>query len=203
MIDSVLIVLFAYLCGSISSAVWYGRIVYGVDVRKHGSGNAGATNSLRVLGKTAGIIVLVIDLLKGILPVLIAKYLDFPESIVFLVGFATVVGHLLPVFSGFKGGKGVATSMGVVLAIMPLAALVCFVVFVLTVLLTKYVSLGSILGGLSFPISVLALSPDHTVYLRLFSVVLALLLIFTHRKNMERLFAGVESKLGKKKESNT
>lgn len=203
MIDSVLIVLFAYLCGSISSAVWYGRIVYGVDVRKHGSGNAGATNSLRVLGKTAGIIVLIIDLLKGLLPVFIAKYLDFPELIVFIVGFAAVVGHLLPVFSGFKGGKGVATSMGVVLAVMPLAALVCFVVFVLTVLLTKYVSLGSILGALSFPISVLALSPDHSVYFRFFSVILALLLTFTHRKNMERLLAGVESKLGKKKESNS
>lgn len=202
MLNSVIIVLFAYLCGSISSAVWYGRLLHGVDIRKHGSGNAGATNSLRVLGKTAGVVVLIIDFLKGLLPVLLAKYLNFPELIVFLVGFMTVLGHLLPIFSNFKGGKGVATSMGVVVAVMPIAALVCFVVFLLAVLLTKYVSLGSVLGALSFPVSVLLLA-DYSLYLLLFSVILALLLTFTHRKNIERLLAGIESKLGSKQEVNS
>lgn len=200
MIDSVLIVLFAYLCGSISSAVWYGRFLHGVDIRKHGSGNAGATNSLRVLGKTAGVVVLIIDFLKGLLPVLLAKYLGFEESIVLLVAFAAVIGHLLPVFSNFQGGKGVATAMGVVVAVMPIAALVCLVVFFATVLLTKYVSLGSILGALSLPISVLVFK-GFPPYLLIFSVILALLLTFTHRKNIERLRAGVESKFGSKTKS--
>lgn len=202
MIASVLIVLFAYLSGSISSAVWYGRLLHGVDIRKHGSGNAGATNSLRVLGKTAGIVVLIIDFLKGLLPVLLAKYLNFPEPIVLLAGFVAVLGHLLPVFANFKGGKGVATSMGVVVATMPLAALICFAVFFITVLLTKYVSLGSILGALSFPVSVLIFTEDSP-YLLIFSVILALLLTFTHRKNIERLLAGIESKLGNKQEANS
>jgi glycerol-3-phosphate acyltransferase PlsY len=121
---------------------------------------------------------------------------------VLLVGFVAVLGHLLPVFSNFKGGKGVATSMGVVLAVMPVAALVCFVVFLLTVSLTKYVSLGSVLGALSLPVSVLTLT-DYSLYLLLFSTILALLLTFTHRKNIERLLSGVESKLGSKQESSS
>lgn len=198
MISSALIVLFAYLCGSISTAVWYGRFVHKVDIRNHGSGNAGATNSLRVLGKTAGIVVLVIDFLKGFLPVLLAEYLSFEEPVVLLVGFVAVIGHLLPVFSNFQGGKGVATAMGVIVAILPLGALVCFVVFLATVVLTKYVSLGSILGAASFPVAVVLLSENPSVYLILFGVALALLLSFTHRKNIERLLAGNESKLGQK-----
>ena len=202
MTDSILIVLFAYLAGSISSAVWYGRIFHKVDIRKHGSGNAGATNSLRVLGKTAGVIVLIIDFLKGLLPVLLAKYLNFEQPIVLLVGFVAVLGHLLPVFSNFKGGKGVATSMGVVVAIMPLVALVAFITFTITVFLTRYVSLGSILGAASLPLSVLILK-GQSPYLLLFSVVLALLLTFTHRKNIERLVSGVESKFGNKTKTNT
>lgn len=198
MISSALIVLFAYLCGSISTAVWYGRFVHKVDIRNHGSGNAGATNSLRVLGKTAGIVVLIIDFLKGFLPVLLAKHLNFDQHVVLIVGFVAVIGHLLPVFSDFQGGKGVATAMGVIVAIFPLGALVCFAVFLATVVLTKYVSLGSILGAASFPIAVAFLSENPSVYLILFGVALALLLSFTHRKNIERLLAGNESKFGQK-----
>ncbi|MDP5121342.1 MAG: glycerol-3-phosphate 1-O-acyltransferase PlsY [Spirosomaceae bacterium] len=198
MISSILIVLFAYLCGSISTAVWYGRFVHKIDIRNHGSGNAGATNSLRVLGKTAGVVVLIIDFLKGLLPVLLAEYLNYEEPVVLLVGFVAVIGHLLPIFSNFQGGKGVATAMGVIVAIFPLGALVCFVVFLSTVVLTKYVSLGSILGGASFPVAVVLLSENPSVYLILFGVALALLLSFTHRKNIERLLAGNESKFGQK-----
>lgn len=198
MISSILIVLFAYLCGSISTAVWYGRFVHKIDIRNHGSGNAGATNSLRVLGKTAGVVVLIIDFLKGLLPVLLAEYLNYEEPVVLLVGFVAVIGHLLPIFSNFQGGKGVATAMGVIVAIFPLGALVCFVVFLSTVVLTKYVSLGSILGAASFPVAVVLLSEKPSVYLILFGVALALLLSFTHRKNIERLLAGNESKLGQK-----
>ncbi len=198
MISVALIVLFAYLCGSICTAVWYGRVVHKIDIRNHGSGNAGATNSLRVLGKTAGIFVLVIDFLKGLLPVLMAEYLNFEESVVLLVGFVAIIGHLLPVFSNFQGGKGVATAMGVIVAIFPLGASVCFAVFLVTVVLTKYVSLGSILGAASFPIAVMLFTENPAIYLILFGVVLALLLSFTHRVNIERLLSGNESKLGQK-----
>jgi glycerol-3-phosphate acyltransferase PlsY len=198
MITSILIILFAYLSGSISTAVWYGRIIHRVDIRNHGSGNAGATNSLRVLGKKAGIVVLVVDFLKGVLPILLAKYLGFDELVVLLAGLAAVIGHLLPIFSNFQGGKGVATSMGVIIGIFPIGALACFVVFLIVVVLTKYVSLGSILGAIAFPIAV-ALSPKvDSLFLIVFGVSLALLLSFTHRKNIERLLSGTESKFGQK-----
>lgn len=195
MVGSLLCVLIGYLCGSISTAVWYGMLVYGVDIRNHGSGNAGATNSLRVLGKQAGILVLVIDFLKGFLPILVVQRLGFDETTVLLSGFAAVLGHLLPVFSKFKGGKGIATSMGVIVGVFPLGALVCLIIFSLCVLLTKYVSLGSILGALAFPISVVMFSTYSTILL-IFSICLALLLVFTHRKNIGKLLSGVESKLG-------
>jgi glycerol-3-phosphate acyltransferase PlsY len=197
MITSILIVLFAYLCGSISTAVWYGRIIHRVDIRNHGSGNAGATNSLRVLGKKAGVVVLIVDFLKGLLPVLLARYLGFDELVILLAGFAAVIGHLLPVFSNFQGGKGVATSMGVIIGVFPIGALACFVVFAVVVVLTKYVSLGSILGAMAFPIAV-ALSPKvDSLTLVIFGISLALLIAYTHRKNIERLLSGNESKLGK------
>jgi glycerol-3-phosphate acyltransferase PlsY len=197
MITSILIVLFAYLSGSISTAVWYGRIIHRVDIRNHGSGNAGATNSLRVLGKKAGVIVLIVDFLKGVLPILLARYLGFDELVILLAGLAAVMGHLLPIFSNFQGGKGVATSMGVIIGIFPIGALACFLVFLIVVLLTKYVSLGSILGAIAFPVAV-ALSPKaDSLLLIIFGISLALLLAFTHRKNIERLLSGTESKLGK------
>jgi glycerol-3-phosphate acyltransferase PlsY len=197
MITSILIVLFAYLCGSISTAVWYGRIIHRVDIRSHGSGNAGATNSLRVLGKKAGVVVLIVDFLKGLLPVLLARHLGFDELIILLAGFAAVIGHLLPIFSNFQGGKGVATSMGVITGIFPIGALACFVVFAIVVVLTKYVSLGSILGAIAFPVAV-AISPKvDSLILVIFGVSLALLIAYTHRKNIERLLSGNESKLGK------
>ena len=185
MIASILIVLFAYLSGSISTAVWYGRIIHSVDIRKHGSGNAGATNSLRVLGKKAGVIVLIIDFLKGLLPVLLAQYLGFDELIIALAGFAAVIGHLLPVFSNFQGGKGVATSMGVIIGILPVGALVCFIVFLIIVTLTKYVSLGSILGAASFPVFIILSPKIHSVILLIFGISLALLLVFANLHHLQ------------------
>ncbi len=186
--------LFAYLMGSIPTAVLYGRLVHGVDIRKHGSGNAGATNSLRVLGKKAGITVLIIDMLKGIIPILICRYFfsNDPEDLI-LIGFAAVVGHLLPVFAGFRGGKGVATSFGVILALYPLAALICLLVFLILVYLTRYVSLSSMAGSLTFLVYSLIALPDLRFF-QLMCLVLFLVLVYMHRANIKRLINGTENR---------
>ena len=187
-------ILIAYLLGSIPTAVLYGRLVHKVDVREFGSGNAGATNSLRVLGKRAGLVVLIIDLLKGFLAIKIAQYyLGSDVSALIIVGFAAVIGHLLPVFSGFRGGKGIATSFGVILALSPYGALVCLIVFVVVVYFTKYVSLASLLGSFSFIPFNLWNSPDDRFF-HIMTVALFLLLLFTHRENVGRLIKGVENK---------
>ena len=186
--------LFAYLMGSIPTAVLYGRLVHGVDIRKHGSGNAGATNSLRVLGKKAGITVLIIDMLKGIIPILICRYFfsNDPEDLI-LIGFAAVVGHLLPVFAGFRGGKGVATSFGVILALYPLAALICLLVFLILVYLTRYVSLSSMAGSLTFLVYSLIALPDLRFF-QLMCLVLFLVLVYMLRANIKRLINGTENR---------
>ena len=135
--------LLAYLIGSIPSAVWYAKYFHGIDIREHGSGNAGATNSLRVLGKKAGIIVLIFDLIKGLTPVLLSKYFGFLPEFSFIVGIVCVVGHIWSVFSQFKGGKGIATSLGVILAVSPLGAGISILVFIIVVVIFRYVSCKS------------------------------------------------------------
>lgn len=198
MLKEVLVIVAAYLLGSISTAVWYGQLFHDIDIRKAGSGNAGATNSLRVLGKKAGIVVLVIDLLKGFLAVQLA-ILIFPDKqiISLLAGFAAVLGHLLPIFAGFKGGKGVATSLGSILAIYPLGTLFCVIAFALVTFLSKYVSLASLLGAAVF-VATVAIFQLHNTPLLIFGISLFLLLVFTHRTNVKRLLNGVEPKLGQK-----
>jgi glycerol-3-phosphate acyltransferase PlsY len=192
-------VFLAYLMGSIPSAVLYGRIFHKMDVRDHGSGNAGATNSLRVLGKKAGLIVLIVDLLKGYLAIKIAHYfLGDDISALIIIGFAAIIGHLLPIFSGFRGGKGIATSFGVILALSPLGALVCLVVFMIVVYTTKYVSLASLLGSFSFiPFNFWNRPDNH--FFHLMTIALFLLLLFTHRQNVGRLINKVENKYPPKK----
>lgn len=185
---------FAYLMGSIPTAVIYGRLVHGVDVRKHGSGNAGATNSLRVLGKKAGLTVLVIDMIKGIIPILLTRHFFSTDAeTLILVGFAAVIGHLLPIFARFKGGKGIATSFGIILALQPVAALVCLLVFIAVVYFSKYVSLGSLAGSLSFLVYSFIAMPDQRLF-QLMCFVLFLVLVYTHRENIKRLLNGTENK---------
>jgi acyl phosphate:glycerol-3-phosphate acyltransferase len=195
--------IFAYLLGSIPSAVWYGKIFHGVDIRQHGSGNAGATNSLRIFGKKAGIIVLIFDFLKGFLAVYLTKqFLKTDNEILPLViGLLVVLGHIYPVFAQFRGGKGVATAIGVIVAVLPMAALGCIAIFFITVLLTKYVSLGSLLGALAFPVQVsLRLWNDvsEPYYIGL-AWLFFFILAYTHRENIQRLIKGTESKFGVKK----
>lgn len=191
----------AYFLGSIPTAVWVGKTRYGLDVREHGSKNAGATNTFRVLGKKAGKVVLTIDILKGMLAVLL-PYFVLPVSfsdphlthIQLVASFLAVLGHVFPIFAGFKGGKGVATSLGVIVGLQPIAAAICLVVFLIVFIASNYVSLGSICAALAFSIS-LWLFPINTIALPIFGSLLAFIVIFAHRKNIKRLLDGTESKM--------
>lgn len=204
-IYSLIVLLLAYLFGSIPTAVWLGQAFYGVDVREYGSGNAGATNTFRVLGTKAGTAVMLIDILKGWTATNLAYFLGSSitgpyESVLFInyqliLGVIAVLGHLFPVFAGFRGGKGVATLCGMVLAIHFDAALVCIAVFLLVLLITKYVSLSSISAGFAFPFSIVFLFHTSVKPLLLYSICICALVLITHQKNIERLLKGSESKV--------
>jgi glycerol-3-phosphate acyltransferase PlsY len=194
---------FAYLLGSIPSAVWVGKFFFGTDVREHGSGNSGATNTFRVLGKRAGIPVLILDSAKGFGAVMLAYLIsqvppgtpDFVNTELVL-GTSAVLGHIFPVFAGFRGGKGVATLLGVTLALNPITSLVCIGIFFLFFLGTHYVSLSSISAGVSYPIVLIVLFGHHTVPSHIiFAVMVAILTLITHQKNLERLLSRTESKM--------
>jgi glycerol-3-phosphate acyltransferase PlsY len=196
------LILVAYLIGSIPTAVWVGRMFYGIDVREHGSGNAGATNTFRVLGAKAGTPVLIFDILKGFLAVQLIYFSnewlllsnDETINLKLALGIAALIGHIFPVYVGFRGGKGVATLFGLVIAIHPLSALIAIIIFIITLLITKYVSLSSMIGGFSFPILIVVVYHTTTLSLVIFSMVIAILLLFTHQKNIERLLSKEESK---------
>jgi len=197
-----LVIALAYLIGSIATAVWVGKIFHNVDVREHGSGNAGTTNVIRVLGWKTGVPVLLIDVLKGWVAAMLPVFLNMADkgsamltNYQIVAGLATVIGHVYPVFAGFRGGKGVATIFGVLLAIHPLVTISCFGVFLSVFLISGYVSLGSMTGGISFPVLLFFFFDTPSVYLKIFSVVVALALLFTHRQNISRLLKGEESKL--------
>lgn len=199
------IVILAYLFGSIPTAVWFGQAFYGVDVREYGSGNAGATNTFRVLGKKAGSIVMFVDILKGWtatnLPYLLDSSIvgnhDGPQfvNVQLALGVIAVLGHLFPIFAGFRGGKGVATLFGMVLAIHWPAALICVSVFLLVLLITHYVSLSSIMAGFAFPFSVAFIFKTTVPSILLYGIAICALILVTHQKNIERLLKGKESKI--------
>jgi glycerol-3-phosphate acyltransferase PlsY len=198
----VIFTLLAYLLGSIPTAIWIGKMRYGIDIREHGSKNAGATNTFRVLGKKPGIVVLCIDVVKGFvatfLPKLILLHHIPAEQIVniqLLAGVFAVIGHILPVFEHFKGGKGVATSLGVVIGIVPYAATICLLLFLLVFILFHFVSLGAICAALAFPFVLEFIVGNDFFWLRIFSIVLSSSVLFSHRKNMKRLLQGAESKM--------
>lgn len=193
----------AYLLGSIPTAVWFGKRFYGVDVREHGSGNAGATNTFRVLGKKAGAIVFVIDVIKGFASTMIAYFLLEKQAISsenfmlyqLLLGVLAVLGHIFPVFAGFRGGKGVATSLGMVLGVYPAVAALCFGVFVLVFGVSNYVSLGSITAATLFPLLLLlpAFKPENPLA-TVGGFVLGATVVAMHHKNIKKLIRGEESK---------
>lgn len=197
--------LIAYLLGSIPSAVWVGKKWYGVDVREAGSKNSGATNTFRLLGKKAGIIVLLLDVFKGflaaILPVIIFNS-EFEELIQtevihvqIICAITAVFGHVFPLFASFKGGKGVATSLGIVIGIHPPTALVCLLIFLVIFVITSYVSFGAIISALLFPVILIFVFSETDPWLITFSLVLSLAVILAHRKNIGRLLKGEENKM--------
>ncbi|MEK6475895.1 glycerol-3-phosphate 1-O-acyltransferase PlsY [Catalinimonas sp. 4WD22] len=199
----ILSIVVAYLLGSIPTAVWYGLRFHGVDVRKHGSGNAGATNTFRVLGKRAGSIVMLVDILKGLTATMLAFFLikihaiDHGQLVEYklLLGVTAVIGHVFPLYTNFKGGKGVATLLGMVVSIQPWVALSCIVVFLLTLTFSKYVSLSSLLATLAFPL-LLMVPPFKTdePILIFFGFLMFVVLAITHKKNIIRLFKGDENR---------
>jgi len=203
-IYSIAALILAYLCGSIPTAVWIGLAFYGIDVREYGSGNAGATNTFRVLGKKAGIPVMLIDILKGWTATNLAYFIGVSTTGAYnspaymnyalALGIAAVMGHLFPVFAGFRGGKGIATLLGMVLAINLPAALLCLGVFLVTLFITRYVSLGSILAGFTYPIAVAVIFPISRPVI-IYGMCMCLLILVTHQKNIERLLKGKESKV--------
>lgn len=206
----ILCIVVGYLLGSIPSAVWIGTQFFKKDVRQHGSGNAGATNTFRVLGVKAGIIVLVADILKGYMAVMIPiitetgfGYQGGVEDLAMLCGIAAVFGHLYPIFAKFKGGKGVATALGIMLAAAPWASLSAAGVFVIVWLSFSYVSLASILAAVSFPIFLFTLFYPEGNIIKIAAVVLPLLIIYTHRTNIGKLLKGTENKTSPFKKKST
>ncbi len=199
----IIFILIAYLLGSIPSAVMIGKRYYGVDIREHGSKNAGSTNVLRVLGKRAAIVVFALDFLKGFVAVSVVGLIDYDPywsinglmTCKVIAVFAAVIGHIFPIFAGFRGGKGVATLVGAITGIYPTIMLMCFGVWLIMMVMFNYVSLASITGGVCLPVfTLISPSANQSIVFVIFSFAVALLLIWTHRKNIERLKKGEESK---------
>jgi len=197
-------IVLAYLLGSIPSAVWIGKKYYGIDIREHGSRNAGTTNMLRVLGRRAAAPVFALDFLKGFVAVTIIELLQYDpiigqnDIINLKIGavVAAVLGHIFPIFAGFRGGKGVATLVGAVTGIYPPAVLLCFGVWIVVLMISHYVSLSSMIAGCCFPVfTVISPKVNGSTNFVIFSFAIAVLLIVTHRKNIKRLRDGSESKI--------
>jgi acyl phosphate:glycerol-3-phosphate acyltransferase len=195
------LVILAYLIGSVPTSVWVSKAVFGIDIRDYGSGNAGATNTFRVLGSRWGTFVMLIDMLKGLLAVKLAYLLPYYVNNDFArtnfqigLGLVAVLGHIFPIWAEFRGGKGVATLFGLILGISPITALGCVAVFSLVLYLTRFVSLSSILASLAFPVFILVVFNVENETYRIFAIAVAMLVILTHQKNITRLLKGAESK---------
>lgn len=200
--DKIVLILLAYFIGSIPTSVWVSKKFFGIDIRDYGSGNAGATNTYRVLGSKWGTLVMIVDVLKGM--VATSLFLFIPElkqdewartNFMIVLGLAAVLGHIFPIWARFRGGKGVATLFGMVLVIQPIVAICCVAVFMLVLFLTRFISLSSILSSIAFAIFILFVFNDEVTLYRIFSVVVALIVILTHQKNINRLLKGTESKV--------
>ena len=189
--QKIILIIVSYLIGAISTSIIICRIK-SIDIRKIGSGNAGATNTVRALGKKYGVIVLVLDILKGVLPTMIAKILS-PESLILPVccAFATVAGHVFPIYFSFRGGKGAATFIGTIIIIFPLGALICLSVWIAVLILSGYVGLATVLAALIFPVSIFLFAEPTLIFFGLASMSFVLI---THYKNIIRLIKGHENR---------
>jgi glycerol-3-phosphate acyltransferase PlsY len=197
----IILAILAYLLGSIPTSVWISKAYFGFDIRDLGSGNAGATNTFRVLGKQVGVIVLFLDIVKGVTAASLVHYLGGIEhgtdrfiNLQLLFGLLAVVGHIFPIFEQFKGGKGIATLFGMLIGIHYVLALAVLALFIVVLLLTKYVSLSSILAAIAFPIfSIFVFQRDEPLFIA-FGIAAAVMVVLTHKKNITRLLNGEESK---------
>ena len=196
----------AYLLGSIPTSVWLGKATKGVDLREHGSGNAGATNAFRVLGKPLGSVVLFLDMLKGFLAanLVLLQHSVEPGPEVYRMlkigfGLLAVIGHIFPLFAGFRGGKGVSTTTGVALAIHPFAALAAMGIYLLVFLITRISALSSLVAVFSYPVWIIWVFHTESVAVRVFSVAIVVLVLITHRSNIRRLVQGQEKSLFNRK----
>lgn len=197
MIKILLFAVLAYFMGSLPNGVVIGKRVKGIDIRDHGSGNSGATNAYRVLGAKYGIMVLVADVLKGLIPVMLADMAGIRGIALILIGIVAIVGHSLSLFLNFKGGKGVATSLGVFLYLVPLVMLVVVAAFILVVYTTRYISLASIVGAALLPILTLFMPIREGIdrpSIFIISLLMGLFVIYRHRSNITRLLNGTENK---------
>jgi glycerol-3-phosphate acyltransferase PlsY len=200
--NELLLIILAYFIGSIPTALIISKTFFHIDIRDYGSGNMGATNTFRVLGIKYGTIVMIFDILKGMAAVALFYFLPFYVSnewdrtnLMVGLGLAAVVGHIFPIFAGFRGGKGVATLFGMILAVQPVIALSCVGVFLLVLFLTRYVSLSSILAGIALPICVLWIWNDDVILYRIFALLVAGLIVLTHQKNIVKILNGNESRV--------
>lgn len=191
----------AYILGSIPTAIWAGKVFRGIDIREHGSGNAGAANAIRVLGWKTGVPVLIVDMAKGWLSAMLPLFFSLAEPDSALLtnlqigtGVTAIIGHVFPLFAGFRGGKGVATVSGVLLAIHPLLTLSCLGIFLIVILITRIVSVSSMCAGIAFPILLFTIFETPSLFFKLFSVFVAVALIITHRNNIRRLLKNEEKK---------
>ena len=199
-------ILTAYILGSIPSSVWIGKIFFGIDVREHGSGNAGTTNTIRILGYKAGIPVFIIDAMKGWFAIFMSKVIfgyfpemEMPEYMQIVAAAAVVLGHIFPVFAGFRGGKGVATLLGVGFGLMLIPALIALGVFIVVLLCFGYVSLASVTATVVLPfVTYFFMMPEYPLLMWL-SIAVAIFVPITHRENIKRLLNGTENKFIKRK----
>ena len=196
-----LFIVISYLVGSIPVAVWIGKKCRGIDIREHGSQNAGATNTFRVFGQKLGWIVLTLDVTKGffasILPLFIADNYSENQLLLFqlVTSLAFIIGHVFPIFAQFRGGKGVASSLGIIIGINPVSAAISLGIFMIIFLLFKFVSLGAIVTAISYPFVSFFLVKEDTHVMIIFSILLGFLIIISHRKNIKRLINGEESRM--------
>jgi len=207
--SELLLFICVYLLGSVPTALWVSRIFFGIDIREHGSRNMGASNTFRVLGAGYGLLVLVVDMLKGCLAVALATKVELhdwmgDETMLWqlMLGLTAVLGHIFPVFAGFRGGKGIATLFGVVLTIQPWTALIAVLAFVLVVVVTRYISLASLLGVLVFAVCVFFAVNDERPYMRWFAAIAAIIVFAAHLSNIKRLLKGTENKFSFRKRDN-
>ncbi|MBT3254461.1 MAG: glycerol-3-phosphate 1-O-acyltransferase PlsY [Candidatus Marinimicrobia bacterium] len=210
MVELLLLILIAYIVGSTPTSIIVSKLKYKTDIREHGSGNAGATNVFRTFGWKPALFVTIIDVFKGWMPSYIAGHLNSdsilfasnPDALMIIAGFAAVLGHTYTVFAGFKGGKGVGTLAGMLIALFPIALPICLLVFIITLISTGIVSLGSMLAASALPVTLYiieGINPDVQVSLtlRVFSLLIPLFVIFTHRSNIKRMLDGTENRFEK------